>query len=256
MAQSAPPVPAAEPVPFVGREIERHRLTEMLAAARTGKRQIVFVEGEPGIGKTALVNAFVDEDVGDGLQVARAQCVQQGGTVEPYLPVLEALDQFARAEPGTIDVLRRHAPTWLAQIPWFLRPDDARCVEDSVSEATRARMLREMARALEVVAGERTLVVVLEDLHWADAATIDLLGSLARRTEPARLMLLCTYQPARAIAFGHPVVDLARRLSARGGAARLCLELFSLAEVEAYLTRRFSGARLPDSLADRAPRAQ
>lgn len=240
-----------EPAVFVGREAERRALDELLRAAAAGVRQVVFVEGDPGIGKTALVNSFLAEHAGEGVAIARGHCVQQEGSVEPYLPVLEALDHLARAQPGTVDLLRRHAPTWLTQIPWLLEADEVRRVEDSASGATRARMLREMARALEVAAGARPLVVVLEDLHWADPATIDLLATIAQRTEPARLMVLCTYQPARAIAWGHPIVDVARRLWARRGCRRLTLELFSQGEVRAFLARRLAAPDLAESLAER-----
>ncbi len=250
-ADSTPLVAAEDAALFVGRDAERRQLNERLALAHGGARQIVFVEGDPGIGKTALVNAFLAEHAGDGSMVVRAQCVQQGGSVEPYLAVLEALDHLLRGEPAAIDALRRYAPTWLAQIPWLLSPEEARDLEDSAGDATHARMLREMARALEVVAGERPVVVVLEDLHWADTATIDLLGSVAQRTEPARLLVVCIYQPARAIACGHPIVDVARRLWARDACTRLSLEMFTPADVKAFLAQRLSSPDLAKSLAGR-----
>jgi DNA-binding winged helix-turn-helix (wHTH) protein/tetratricopeptide (TPR) repeat protein len=250
-AESTPPVVASESALFVGRETERRRFAALLAASRGGARQVVFIEGEPGIGKTALVNAVLAEHADGGTMVVRAQCVQQEGGTEPYLAVLEALDHLARREPGVIEVLRRHAPTWLAQIPWLVGPEEARALEDSVGDATRARMLREMGRAIEVVAGERPVLVVLEDLHWADTATIDLLGWIAQRTAPARLMVLCTYQPARAIACSHPIIGVARRLGARGASTRLNLEPFGLADVQAFLARRLSRPDLAGSLAER-----
>lgn len=243
--------PVSEPAPFVGREQERQKLGKLLAAARHGRRQVVFVEGDPGIGKSALVGAFLAEHTDRSTFVIRGQCVQQEGTAEPYMVVLEALDHLGRTEPDTIGVLTRHAPTWLAQIPWLLSPDHAHRLRDSVSDATRARMLREMARALEVVGGDRTVVLVLEDLHWADPPTVDLLGSIAQRTGAARLMVVCTYQPARAIVCAHPIVGLARRLWARGASTRIALELFSRAEVHEFLVQRLASPAEVEPLAER-----
>jgi DNA-binding winged helix-turn-helix (wHTH) protein/tetratricopeptide (TPR) repeat protein len=243
--------PAEERPLFVGRETELRRLAELLRAARSGARRIVFIEGEAGIGKTALLNSFLAEHVGADARVATAQCVEQQGSVEPYLSVFEALDRLARSHADALNALRRYGPTWLVQMPWLLGPDEMQGLERSITDATRARMLREMGHALEALSSERLLVLLLEDLHWADPATLDLLGSIAQRTAPAQLLILCTYQPGRAIAFGHPIIDLARRLSARGACKRLSLEPFGPADVQAFLARRFSSPDGAASLAER-----
>jgi predicted ATPase len=86
-----------------------------------------------------------------------------------------------------------------------------------------------MARTLEVVAGEQPLVLVIEELHWADPATLDLLRSVAQQPERTRLVVLGAYQPVHAITYGHPIMELARRLSARSACTRLGLELLSRA---------------------------
>jgi DNA-binding winged helix-turn-helix (wHTH) protein len=238
-----------EPALFVGRDTERRRLAELLEAARREVRQTVFIEGEAGIGKTALLRSFLAEQTGGEVRLAAAQCVEQQGSAEPYMPVLEALDRLARSSRETLDALRRYAPTWLVQMPWLLAAEEARELRSVVGEATRARMLREMTRALEVLSAARPLVIVLEDLHWADAATLDLLASIARRRDAARLMILGTYRPTEAIAYQHPIVALVRALWAGCACTRLGLAPLGLAEVEAYLSKRFSAPRLAASLA-------
>ncbi len=164
------------------------------------------------------------------------------------MPVFEALDRAARSSRETVEVLRRHAPTWLAQMPWLLEPDEVRGLEATITDATRARMLREMSRTLEVLAAERPLVLVLEDLHWADAATVDLLASIARRTDPAQLIVLGSYRPVEAIAYDHPIVPLVRALAVNGVCTRLGLESLGRADVHEYLERRFSAPELAASL--------
>ena len=107
--------------------------------------------------------------------------------------------------------------------------------------ATRERMLREAAECLEAVSAEQPLVLVLEDLHWSDHATLDLLTWLARRREPARLLVLGTYRPVAVLVHGHPLQAVKQELVLHGQCVELRLEGLSEAEVTAYLTARFPG---------------
>src|SRR5262249_1350791 len=157
---------------------------------------------EPGIGKTTLVEAFCRrQGARPGLWIARGQCFEHHGPGEAYLPVLEALTQLGR-EPGgqrLVALLARRAPTWLAQLPG-LRPAGGE--EVSAHEtlgATPERMLRELSEAVEAWTAQTPLLLVLEDLHWSDYATLDLMSALARRREPGRLLLLATYRPVEVI---------------------------------------------------------
>jgi predicted ATPase len=157
-----------------------------------------FVTGEAGIGKTTAVDAFVAQVVREpDLWLVRGQCIESYGAGEAYLPVLEALGQLCRGPDSAhlVAWLAQHAPTWLVQMPALLAADTLEAVQRRVLGATRERMLRELAEALETLTAERTLVLVLEDLHWSDASTLDLVGALARRRTPARLLLLATYRP-------------------------------------------------------------
>ena len=100
--------------------------------ALDGQRQLVFVTGEPGIGKTALVETFLAQiGEGDAPRIGRGQCVEQYGAGEAYLPVLEALGRLGREAGGEqlVQVLKQHAPTWLAQLPWLLTDRDLEAVQ-------------------------------------------------------------------------------------------------------------------------------
>src|SRR5262245_20430979 len=198
---------------LVGREATLDRLQMGLDGAWRGSRQVLFVTGEPGIGKTAVVDAFLERVAADPrVSLAQWQCVETYGTSEPYLPVLDALARLCR-EGGTgrvVPLLRRHAPTWLVQMPWLLDAADRDALQRELLGATRERMLREMAELVEALTQEAPLVLALEDLHWSDAATLDLLSLIARRHEAARLLLIGTYRTADSFAAHAPVRQLAR----------------------------------------------
>ena len=218
--------------------------------AGQGRRQVVFVTGEAGIGKTTLVEAFAGE-VGReraGL-VARGQCLEQRGAPEPYLPVFDALGRLCQVDPGAVALLSRVAPTWLAQMPALVEPADRADLEQRALGGTRGRMLREAAEALEAAGSDRPLVLVLEDLHWADPSTVDLLEWLARRDTPARLLVVGTYRPADALAGGAPIGDAGAELRLRGLANELRLGELGPQAVAAVLGRGLPGADVPEELA-------
>jgi DNA-binding winged helix-turn-helix (wHTH) protein/energy-coupling factor transporter ATP-binding protein EcfA2 len=244
------PAPEAVGVAPVGREAELERLARLGALAGAGRRQVVFVTGEPGIGKSTLVEAFAGgvERERAGL-VARGQCLEHRGAPEPYLPVFDALDRLCRADGGAVPLLSRLAPTWLAQMPALVEPGDRDDLDRRALGGTRERMLREAAEALEAVAADRTLVLVLEDLDWADPSTVDLLAWLARRPTPARLLVVGTYRPADALAAGAPIAAAGAELRLRGLAAELRLGELDLPAVAAVLARDLPGADVPEELA-------
>jgi DNA-binding winged helix-turn-helix (wHTH) protein len=240
-------VPGLAPV---GREAELAGLARRHDLARAGRCQVVFVTGEPGIGKSTLVEAFAGgvEREGAGL-VARGQCLEHHGLPEPYLPVFDALDRLGRADGQVVPLLSRLAPTWLAQMPALVEPADRDDLARRALGGTRERMLREAAEALEAVAASRPLVLVLEDLHWADPSTVDLLAWLARRPTAARLLVVGTYRPADALAAGAPISGAGAELVLRGLAAELRLGELGQPAVSTMLARDLPGADVPDELA-------
>ena len=181
----APACPAAELL--VGREAELTTLHRWYATARQGTRQVGFITGEAGVGKTALVEAFVAQVAAEGaVWIGHGQCIDQYGTGEAYLPVLEALGRLCRGPQGAhfLAWLRQQAPSWLAQMPAVLPVAEREAILRLAGDATQARMLRELAEALEVLTAERPLLLVLEDLHWSDGATLEWLAYVARRRDP------------------------------------------------------------------------
>jgi len=179
----------------VGREAALSRLGYWLDKMLAGKRQIIFVTGEAGIGKTALVDTFARSiALNRSIRICRGQCLEQYGTSEAYLPVLEAISRLCREQPDVVRVLRAHAPMWLLQMPSLLSTSDRELLSREVSGATRERMLREMGEALEALTVDGPLAIILEDLHWADYSTLDLISYLAKERQPAQLMVIGTYR--------------------------------------------------------------
>jgi DNA-binding winged helix-turn-helix (wHTH) protein len=178
--------PRDEPLGFVGRNEVLSRMRSSLEKMRAGERQIVFVTGEAGIGKTALVDTFARYLAFDqNIRIVRGQCLEQYGTSEAYLPILDAMGTLAREDQKVVDVLRAHAPMWLLQMPALLNAAEREALSREVFGATRERMLREMGEALEVLTSEQPLVLILEDLHWSDCSTLDLISYLAAQSSQA-----------------------------------------------------------------------
>jgi DNA-binding winged helix-turn-helix (wHTH) protein len=238
---------------FVGRETELRQLADLLAKASAGQRQIVFVTGPAGVGKTTLVDVFLNSpavrSITPPVRLGRGSSLEQHGPREPYMPVLESLGQLAQQPDnrGLVELLRRIAPTWLAQMPWLIG-DDAETLRRSLQAARAERMLREFASLIEAVTSDTTLVLVLEDLHWSDPSTMDLLTLLGQRREPARLLCIATYRPAEIIVQEHPLSQVVRTLQVRRQCVVLPVHELTEKDVRSYLQARFPGAQLPPEL--------
>jgi DNA-binding winged helix-turn-helix (wHTH) protein len=240
---------------FVGRAEELQWLTAALEKARVGERRCVFLTGEAGIGKTALVGTFLDclaiRAARAPIWIARGACVGQHGAREAYLPVLAALERLVRRQGAhrLSKLLRRVAPTWLAQMPGLIQADDERALRRSLQQVKPDRMLREFAALVEALTTDVTLVLVLEDLHWSDASTVDLLWLLAQRREAARLLLIGTFRPADAIVREHGLMNVVRTLAVHRQCVDLALSPLREQDVRRYLRERFPGNDLPPALA-------
>jgi predicted ATPase len=264
----------------VGRDLEFAQLQGWLDKALGGERQIVFVTGEPGIGKTTLVEAFLQslessvqrlvsksqnasrstvqtldprrQTLDGRVWIGRGQCIEHYGPGEAYLPLLEALGRLCR-EPGgqrLVEILSQHAPTWLAQMSALLSSADLEALQRKTQGVTQERMLRELAEAMEVLTTERPLVLWLEDLQWSDVSTLDWLAVVARRREPARLLVIGAYRPIDVIVSDHPLKAVKHELQLHEQCAELPLGFLREEDVAEYLAQRFH--LLPSPLAGEA----
>ncbi|MFY9610465.1 MAG: protein kinase [Blastocatellia bacterium] len=245
----------------VGREKAHAELREALASAFAGKGLLMCVPGEPGMGKTTLVEDFLSDlrAGGQACIIARGRCSERLAGTEAYLPWLEALDGLLRGPDGqsrtsmlgsesVAQTTKRLAPTWYAQaMP--LQPDDS-SVERLLAEraASQERMKREFGALLEEVSERRPLVLFFDDLHWADVSTIDLLAYLASKFDSMRVLVIATYRPSDLLLAKHPFLQVRPDLQARGVCREIELAFLSRSEIEKYLALEFPEHLFPAEL--------
>ncbi len=217
---------------IVGRDRERRRLLDAAERAREGSGSILAVAGEPGIGKTTVVEQVLEELARDCI-IGRGRSSEQFADAEAHLPILEALHDVA-ADPQVAETLRRKAPTWARYLQF-----DGSAPPDGVTGAAPSgnpeRLLRELTLFLETVARRQTMVLFLDDMHWADRATVDALAHLAPRLARMRVLLVITYRQNELALAGHPLVALRGEMVARGEMEEMRVSLLVLEDVASYV---------------------
>jgi predicted ATPase/DNA-binding winged helix-turn-helix (wHTH) protein len=239
------------PATILGREEALAEMKQWLTRALDGKCQIAFVTGEAGIGKTTLVETFLEQATAlQNVLIARGECLEQFGAGEAYLPVLDSFSRLGREHgPKVVEILRRHAPTWLLQMPALTSVDERQTLQAQVPGVTRERMLREMAEAIDELTSEDPLILVLEDLHWCDYSTVDLISYLARRRQSSRLLLIGTYRPVEVIVNEHPLINAKQELQLHKLCHELPLEYLSEEAVAQFLGLKFPAHDFCNTLA-------
>ncbi|MFF4212803.1 AAA family ATPase [Streptomyces sp. NPDC001796] len=213
---------------FVGRDEELGALHDSLARAAAGEPQALLVGGEAGVGKTRLLEEFTAAAARRDVVVVLGGCVEIGADGLPFAPFSTAL----RA-------LRRQLPEELAEAAAGQEEELARLLPE-LGEARRgprddeegmARLFELTARLLERIAARRTVVLALEDLHWADASTRHLLAYLLRTLRSGRLVVVATYR-SDDIHRRHPLRPLLAELDRLRTVRRIELGRFNRIEVE------------------------
>jgi len=244
--ETAPWFPAA---PMIGRNAAMSRLQNAWRNAQAAQRQLVWIAGDAGIGKTTLIENFLD--VLPDAVIARGQCVEQYGSGEPYLPMLEMLGSLCRRFAELPELMRDVAPTWLVQFPWLLSQTDRGVLQRELAGTHPDRMLRELTELLERFTQTRPLILVTEDLHWSDQATLRLIDHFARRPTATRLLWLCSYRLSQIQVEEHPLMALRRELRLHKLCDEILLETFSAAEIAAYISNRLPDKALPQTFIKR-----
>ncbi|MGN6606449.1 MAG: ATP-binding protein [Jatrophihabitans sp.] len=175
-------------VPLVGRQRELATLREALALGDTppdvGGR-VVIVDGDAGIGKTRLLREVVEQvRAGGRRRLLVGHCIDLGDSPAPYLPFREVFDRLARDEPAVVTALREQLPALRPLLP---RAADTGAPprESDPTRLDRGELFAAVAAALARLGAQHPVLLVVEDVHWADQASRDLLGYLFRRARSA-----------------------------------------------------------------------
>ena len=265
LAGSERPTPMSPLLPktgatLAGREQQLEQLSSYWQDALQGRSQLVFINGPAGVGKSSLAEVWLEHAAGTSeCLYAKGNCLQHQAAAEAYLPLLDALGRLARgaANDRLKSMLARYAPGWLWQLPWLIDDTERATLQQQLIGSTPQRMLRELAEFLEAFSAEQALIILLEDLHWCDLATLDMLSYFARRTDSARTdsartdsarcLIIATVDTSELTERSHPLLRKQRELSSLPGCHTLDLGMLPLAAVQDYLQQRCPG--LDDSLA-------
>ncbi|HEY6403829.1 MAG TPA: protein kinase, partial [Blastocatellia bacterium] len=246
----------------VGRESEcAELLASFESVVSTGAGQLVCVTGEPGIGKTTVVEEFLDQSsanfikTGRGLFIARGRCSERLEGTGAYLPLLEAMEGLIRGQKGPereeIDrLMERTAPAWRAQItPHPLGLEGAPSGSEKKA-ASLEQMKRELKAFFQELSLRQPVVLFIDDLHWSDISTIDLLAFLVSKFDQLRMLIVTTYRPSELLLARSPFVQVMLDFQSRGLRREIALVFFGRNEIERYLAVEFPGHNFPQEFPD------
>jgi tetratricopeptide (TPR) repeat protein len=234
---------------FVGREKERERLHAALQDTVEGKGGIVCVEGEAGLGKSSLVERFIAEaSAKHTLWIGRGRSSERLAGTEAYVPMLEAMESLIFGPDGAVmaRTMKLLAPTWYLQMMPATSGNEA--VSQMLSQAqagSQDRIRREFITFLQETTHSQAMVLFLDDLHWADVSTIDLLVSIASRLSSLRLLLIVTYRSAEMQLSKHPFLKVQHDLQARGICQTIAVQFLAQQDVQSFVDIQFPDQAFP-----------
>jgi DNA-binding winged helix-turn-helix (wHTH) protein/tetratricopeptide (TPR) repeat protein len=240
----------------VGRERELAQLSAAVEAARSGQGLVVGLTGEPGIGKSTLVELFrADQQTwGSDCLVAIGRCSELLAASDAYLPVLDALDGLLKGPFGgeCTELLKLVAPTWFLQVQplWAAADPSMAGIAADARTASRERMKRELVTFIEVVSQARPLVLVLDDFQWADASTVEFVDYLSRKLDSLRTLLTISYRREEIIRTRHPFLAIRQALRRQDRFHEIALEVLSRDDIAQYLSLELSPTHLDAPFVD------
>ncbi|BCJ61037.1 helix-turn-helix transcriptional regulator [Micromonospora endophytica] len=237
---------------LVGRQREMTQLSDALARARAGAPVAVLVGGEAGVGKTRLLEEF-GRTIGDAARLLVGQCLELGEAGLPFAPFAAALRTVLRTDGAA--VFEGYEAEFARLLPELARVPAGAAVPSAVapSDAPRGYLFDLVAELFGRLAADQPLVLVVEDLHWADRSTRDLIGFLVRAARTARVLLVCTYRTDE-LHRGHPLRPFLAELDRARGVDRLelgRLDRDGTAAIVAGLLGTEPSARAVDDIHDR-----
>jgi predicted ATPase len=249
------PKPRSGARPTVGRRHERAALHAGFESAEAGNGLFLCVTGEPGVGKTTVVEDFLAEvEAGNRtFTLTRGRCTERLAGTEAYLPLLEALDGLLHGsdEAFSAQAMKLLAPTWYVQLVPLAAADPSLAPGLAEAEgASQERRKRELGHFLHEMSRRRPLVIFLDDIHWADPSSVDFLAFLGVRCAEWRLLLILTYRPSDLLLSQHPFGPVQLELQGRGICREIALPFFTREDVDRYLALAFAGHGFPEEFTD------
>ena len=236
----------------VGRVEERAQLEATYLGLSRGRGLLVGVAADAGVGKTTFVEEFLTEVGDQACFIARGCCSERLSGSDAYLPFLEAIDDLLHGPdgPSVARVAKAMAPSWYLQV--VPAADESSSGERLLAEraTSQERMKMEIASLFRELVRLKPLVLFFEDLHWADASTVDLLSYLASRLDAMPVLMLVTFRPTELHIARHPFLQIKSNLQAHGIYREMELGLLSRADVEGYLALEFPEHRFPASVCE------
>ena len=237
----------------VGRKTELAELHSGFESAAAGRGLLLCVAGEPGIGKTTLIEEFLANAAASTqpYYLARGRSSERLAGTETYFPFLEALESLLHRE-GNEELTRTMkllAPTWYLQIA---HPSDSSVssqIVDAAQTSSQDRMKRELVAFLQEVSRTQPLVFFFDDLQWADVSTIDLVAYLASKFKAMHLLIVVAYRQSEMLLANHPFLSVKLDLQGRNVCREMTLEFLSREEVDGYLALEFPGHEFPAEFA-------
>ena len=239
---------AAERTPLIGRKDERAQLSKLLAEAEAGHGSLALISGEPGVGKTRLTEELEAEGVAKGFLVLRGQCRDQD-LATPFGPFVEMLEEAARRLPASTfrEALGEAAPDAAKLLPQLLtRFDDIGPPMELPPEQEVQYLLGQLRQFLERLSIHQPLILLWEDMHWADESSLNLLRYLAHRVTSERSVFVATYRDTE-LQIARPLADAVRELMRLRSTVQIDLKALTEAGVQALL-RAKSGSDPPDQI--------
>ncbi|HSK17777.1 MAG TPA: AAA family ATPase [Longimicrobiales bacterium] len=251
---------------FVGREQELAWLEQRLDRARSGRGRVVFITAEPGAGKSSLVSQFLAATTVrlPDVRIIGADCSEQFGAAQPYEPFIEAFrglltttaEKTGNRWSEWRGMAAAVAPAWIGAIPVagaIISASLTTAMElkkggTATAAASEEALFFQYAEMFFAVAARQTVLLFIDDLHWADSASVSLLNYLARRIRDRPVLIVGSFRPADVDVSKHPIRSVKVELERYGVAEELPLPRLDRSALAKFIEEDLGAPGTPELL--------
>jgi len=235
------------PMVLIGHESERAEVQKCYDSMLLGRLVVVSVSGEAGIGKTTFINDFLRLHAAE-CYAGRGRCSEHLAGTGAFLPILDVLYDLAggRSESSLALLLKRTAPCWYAQV--FPHAEESAIITDHPA-ASPEQMKRDLVEFFVAASGLRPILIFFDDVHWADASSVDMGAYICDHCTASRVLILTAHSPDLLDDPDSPLIDVMLRLKSRDICREVPLGLLDSEEVSSYIDQAFPEHRFPPEFA-------